>query len=242
MIQLIPAIDIINGQCVRLTKGDYAQKTVYSDSPAEVAKGFEQLGFQRLHVVDLDGAKSKHIVNEQVLRSITETTTLTVDFGGGIKTDEDIRKAFDAGAAMVTVGSIAVLQPELCFEWLNEYGPERIILGADVRHGKISINGWKEDSDEDLLPFLRKYVEAGIRNVLCTEISKDGTLAGPAIGLYQRIMQEYPQLHLIASGGVSSIDDIRALDRAGIPAVVFGKAIYEGRIDLKELGQWSNNL
>jgi phosphoribosylformimino-5-aminoimidazole carboxamide ribotide isomerase len=242
MIQLIPAIDIINGQCVRLTKGDYAQKTVYSDSPSEVAKGFEQLGFQRLHVVDLDGAKSKHIVNDQVLRSITETTTLTVDFGGGIKTDEDIRKAFDAGAAMVTVGSIAVQQPELCFKWLNEYGPERIILGADVRHGKISINGWKEDSDEDLLPFLRKYVEAGIRNVLCTEISKDGTLAGPDIGLYQRIMQEYPQLHLIASGGVSSIDDIRALDRAGIPAVVFGKAIYEGRIDLKELGQWSNNL
>ena len=235
MIELIPAIDIINGQCVRLTKGDYQQKTVYSDSPAEVAKGFEQIGFQRLHVVDLDGAKSKHIVNDAVLRSITETTGLTVDFGGGIKTDDDIRKAFDAGAAMVTVGSIAVQQPELCFEWLEKYGPERIILGADVRHGKISINGWKEDSDEDLLPFLRKYIDAGIRNVLCTEISKDGTLAGPAIELYLRIMQEYPELHLIASGGVSSIDDIKALDAAGIPAVVFGKAIYEGRIDLKEL-------
>lgn len=235
MIELIPAIDIINGQCVRLTKGDYQQKTVYSDSPAEVAKGFEQIGFQRLHVVDLDGAKSKHIVNDAVLRSITETTGLTVDFGGGIKTDDDIRKAFDAGAAMVTVGSIAVQQPELCFEWLEKYGPERIILGADVRHGKISINGWKEDSDEDLLPFLRKYIDAGIRNVLCTEISKDGTLAGPAIELYRRIMQEYPELHLIASGGVSSIDDIKALDAAGIPAVVFGKAIYEGRIDLKEL-------
>ena len=235
MIQLIPAIDIINGQCVRLTKGDYQQKTVYSDSPAEVAKGFEQIGFQRLHVVDLDGAKSKHIVNDAVLRSITETTGLTVDFGGGIKTDDDIRKAFDAGAAMVTVGSIAVQQPELCFEWLEKYGPERIILGADVRHGKISINGWKEDSDEDLLPFLRKYIDAGIRNVLCTEISKDGTLAGPAIELYRRIMQEYPELHLIASGGVSSIDDIKALDAAGIPAVVFGKAIYEGRIDLQKL-------
>jgi phosphoribosylformimino-5-aminoimidazole carboxamide ribotide isomerase len=235
MIELIPAIDIINGQCVRLTKGDYQQKTVYSDSPAEVAKGFEQIGFQRLHVVDLDGAKSKHIVNDAVLCSITETTGLTVDFGGGIKTDDDIRKAFDAGAAMVTVGSIAVQQPELCFEWLEKYGPERIILGADVRHGKISINGWKEDSDEDLLPFLRKYIDAGIRNVLCTEISKDGTLAGPAIELYRRIMQEYPELHLIASGGVSSIDDIKALDAAGIPAVVFGKAIYEGRIDLKEL-------
>ena len=240
MIELIPAIDIINGQCVRLTKGDYQQKTVYSDSPAEVAKGFEQLGFKRLHVVDLDGAKSKHIVNDEVLRRITTETKLTVDFGGGIKTDEDIRKAFDAGAKMVTVGSIAVQQPELCFEWIRKYGAERIILGADVRHGKISINGWKEDSDEDLLPFLRKYIDAGIKNVLCTEISKDGTLAGPAIELYKSIMQEYPELHLIASGGVSSIDDIKALDAAGIPAVVFGKAIYEGRIDLKELVQWSN--
>ena len=235
MIELIPAIDIINGQCVRLTKGDYQQKTVYSDSPAEVAKGFEQLGFKRLHVVDLDGAKSKHIVNDEVLRRITTETKLTVDFGGGIKTDEDIRKAFDAGAKMVTVGSIAVQQPELCFEWLEKYGPERIILGADVRHGKISINGWKEDSDEDLLPFLRKYIDAGIKNVLCTEISKDGTLAGPAIDLYKSVMRVYPELHLIASGGVSSMDDIKALDAAGIPAVVFGKAIYEGRIDLRQL-------
>lgn len=240
MIELIPAIDIINGQCVRLTKGDYEQKTVYSDSPAEVAKGFEQLGYKRLHVVDLDGAKSKHIVNDEVLRSITTGTKLTVDFGGGIKTDEDIRKAFDAGAKMVTVGSIAVQQPELCFEWLEKYGAERIILGADVRHGKISINGWKEDSDEDLLPFLRKYIDAGIRNVLCTEISKDGTLAGPAIDLYRSIMEEYPELHLIASGGVSSMDDIKALDAAGIPAVVFGKAIYEGKINLKELWDWQN--
>jgi phosphoribosylformimino-5-aminoimidazole carboxamide ribotide isomerase len=235
MIELIPAIDIINGQCVRLTKGDYQQKTVYSDSPAEVAKGFEQLGFKRLHVVDLDGAKSKHIVNDEVLRRITTETKLTVDFGGGIKTDEDIRKAFDAGAKMVTVGSIAVQQPELCFEWLDKYGAERIILGADVRHGKISINGWKEDSDEDLLPFLRKYIDAGIKNVLCTEISKDGTLAGPAIDLYKSVMRVYPELHLIASGGVSSLDDIKALDAAGIPAVVFGKAIYEGRIDLRQL-------
>jgi phosphoribosylformimino-5-aminoimidazole carboxamide ribotide isomerase len=235
MIELIPAIDIINGQCVRLTKGDYQQKTVYSDSPAEVAKGFEQLGFKRLHVVDLDGAKSKHIVNDEVLRSITRETKLTVDFGGGIKTDEDIRKAFDAGAQMVTVGSIAVQQPELCFEWLDKYGPERIILGADVRHGKISINGWKEDSDEELLPFLRKYIDAGIKNVLCTEISKDGTLAGPAIDLYKSVMRVYPELHLVASGGVSSLDDIKALDAAGIPAVVFGKAIYEGRIDLRQL-------
>ena len=235
MIELIPAIDIIDGQCVRLTKGDYDQKTVYRDSPAEVAKEFEQLGFKRLHVVDLDGAKSKHIVNDSVLRRITTETNLTVDFGGGIKTDEDIEKAFEAGAAMVTVGSIAVTQPDLFIGWLNKYGAEHMILGADVRNGKISINGWKEDSAEDLLPFLQKYIEAGVKNVLCTEISKDGTLQGPAIELYKEVMKEYPQLHLIASGGVSSKDDIEALDRAGIPAVVFGKAIYEGRINLKEL-------
>jgi phosphoribosylformimino-5-aminoimidazole carboxamide ribotide isomerase len=234
-IELIPAIDIINGQCVRLTKGDYDQKTVYSDSPATMAKEFEALGFQRLHVVDLDGAKSKHIVNDDVLRRITTETRLTVDFGGGIKTDEDLEKAFASGAAMVTVGSIAVTQPELFMGWLERYGAEKMILGADVRHGKISINGWKEDSGEDLLPFLKKYVDAGVRNVLCTEISKDGTLAGPAIDLYKRIMDTYPQLHLIASGGVSSKEDIEALDAAGIPAVVFGKAIYEGRIDLKTL-------
>ena len=240
MIELIPAIDIINGQCVRLTKGDYEQKTVYRDSPAEVAKEFEQIGFRRLHVVDLDGAKSKHIVNSQVLQDITTKTQLTVDFGGGIKTEADIAAAFAAGAQLVTIGSIAVTHPDLFMGWLQKYGAERIILGADVRNGKISINGWKEDSAEDLLPFLRKYVDAGVRNVLCTEISKDGTLQGPAIELYQRVMSVYPELHLIASGGVSSMDDIRALDAAGIPAVVFGKAIYEGRINLKELWDWQN--
>ena len=235
MIELIPAIDIIGGECVRLTKGDYDQKTVYRDSPAEVAKEFEDLGFKRLHVVDLDGAKSKHIVNDAVLKSITTETNLIVDFGGGIKTDEDIEKAFASGASMVTVGSIAVTHPELFMGWLEKYGAERMILGADVRHGKISINGWKEDSEEDLLPFLKKYIDAGVRNVLCTEISKDGTLSGPAIDLYKEIMAAYPELHLIASGGVSSIDDIKALDKAGIPSVVFGKAIYEGKINLNEL-------
>ena len=235
MIELIPAIDIIEGQCVRLTKGDYDRKTVYRDSPAEVAKEFEQLGFKRLHVVDLDGAKSKHIVNSSVLSRITAETRLIVDFGGGIKTDEDIEKAFEAGASMVTVGSIAVTQPELFMGWLDKYGADRMILGADVRNGKISINGWKEDSTEDLLPFLKKYIDAGVRTVLCTEISKDGTLQGPAIDLYKQVMQVYPTLHLIASGGVSSIDDIKGLDAAGIPAVVFGKAIYEGKINLKEL-------
>ena len=235
MIELIPAIDIIDGKCVRLTKGDYAQKTIYSDSPADMAKEFEALGFTRLHVVDLDGAKSKHIVNDKVLRDITTATRLVVDFGGGIKTDDDLEKAFDAGAKMVTVGSIAVTQPDLFGQWLSTYGPDHMILGADVRNGKISINGWKEDSAEDLLPFLQKYIDLGVKNVLCTEISKDGTLQGPATELYRSVIAAYPTLHLIASGGVSSEEDIDALERAGIPAVVFGKAIYEGRINLQSL-------
>jgi phosphoribosylformimino-5-aminoimidazole carboxamide ribotide isomerase len=239
MIELIPAIDIIDGQCVRLTKGDYDQKSVYG-APLDMALEFERIGFKRLHMVDLDGAKSKHIVNDAVLQVVTTKTQLSIDFGGGIKSDEDIEKAFAAGASMVTIGSIAVTQPDLFMGWLKKYGTERIILGADVRHGKISINGWKEDSTEDLLPFLQKYVEAGVRNVLCTEISKDGTLAGPAIDLYKKVIETYPQLHLIASGGVSSIDDIKALEAAGIPAVVFGKAIYEGKIDLKDLWDWQN--
>ena len=235
MIELIPAIDIINGQCVRLTKGDYDQKKVYNDDPVAVAKEFEQTGFRRLHIVDLDGAKSKHIVNDDVLRRITSETGLIVDFGGGIKTGEDIEKAFEAGASMVTVGSIAVTQPQLFITWLTQYGADKMILGADVRNGMISINGWKEDSTEELLPFLKKYIDAGVKNVLCTEISKDGTLQGPAVTLYKEVMKAYPQLHLIASGGVSRKEDIEELEREGIPAVVFGKAIYEGRIDLKEL-------
>lgn len=234
-IELIPAIDIINGQCVRLTKGDYEQKKIYNNNPAEVAREFERLGFKRLHVVDLDGAKSKHIVNDAVLKAITSSTNLIVDFGGGIKTEADIEKAFSAGAAMVTVGSIAVTQPELFMQWLEKYGAERMILGADVRNGKISINGWKEDSAEDLLPFLKQYVDKGVHNVLCTEISKDGTLSGPATDLYKQIMSEYPNLHLIASGGISSNEDIEELNCNNIPAVVFGKAFYEGRIDINKL-------
>lgn len=240
MIELIPAIDIIGGQCVRLSKGDYASKKVYADSPAEVAQRFEQAGFKRLHVVDLDGAKSRHIVNVAALKAITTQTNLTVDFGGGIKTDDDIEKAFAAGAAMVTIGSVAVKEPELFEGWLNKYGADRIILGADVRNGKISINGWKEDSSEDLLPFLKRYIDKGVNTVLCTEISKDGMLQGPAIELYKEVMAAYPALHLIASGGVSSLDDIKALQASGIPAVVFGKAIYEGKIDLDELWHWQN--
>lgn len=234
-IEIIPAIDIINGQCVRLTKGDYEQKKIYNNDPAEVAREFERLGFKRLHVVDLDGAKSKHIVNDAVLKAITSSTNLIVDFGGGIKTEDDIEKAFAAGAAMVTVGSIAVTHPELFMQWLEKYGADRMILGADVRNGKISINGWKEDSAEDLLPFLKQYVDKGVRNVLCTEISKDGTLSGPATELYKKIMAEYPNLHLIASGGISCNEDIEELNCNNIPAVVFGKAFYEGRIDINKL-------
>jgi phosphoribosylformimino-5-aminoimidazole carboxamide ribotide isomerase len=181
-----------------------------------MAQVFERIGYQRLHVVDLDGAKSKHIVNGSVLSRITSETKLTVDFGGGIKTDEDIEEAFRCGASMVTIGSIAVTEPVRFMGWLGKYGSERIILGADVRNGRISINGWKEDSSEDLLPFLKKYIDAGVSKVLCTEISKDGTFAGPAIDLYQKVMETYPELHLIASGGVSSMDDIKALDAAGI--------------------------
>ena len=230
MIELIPAIDLIDGKCVRLTKGEYDSKKIYNEDPVAQAQEFERIGFKRLHVVDLDGAKSKHIVNDAVLRAITEETNLTVDFGGGIKTEADIEKAFDAGAAMVTLGSIAVTNPELCRKWIAAYGSEKIILGADVRNGKISINGWKEDSEEELIPFLKKYVDMGVKNVLCTEISKDGTLAGPATELYKQLMAEYPQLHLIASGGVSCNEDIENLEAAGIPAVVFGKAYYEGRI------------
>lgn len=235
MIELIPAIDLIDGKCVRLTKGEYDSKKIYNEDPVAQAMEFERLGFKRLHVVDLDGAKSKHIVNDTVLRGITANTGLTVDFGGGIKTEEDIEKAFAAGASMVTLGSIAVTNPALCEKWLKTYGAEKIILGADVRNGMISINGWKEDSAEELIPFLKRYVDMGVRNVLCTEISKDGTLAGPATELYRRIMTEYPSLHLIASGGVSCNKDIVNLEEAGIPAVVFGKAYYEGRIRINEL-------
>ena len=234
-MELIPAIDILGGQCVRLRQGDYGQKTVYDESPVRMAHKLEEMGVTRLHIVDLDGAKSKHIVNEQVLREICATTRLTVDFGGGIKTDDDISRAFSAGARMVTVGSIAVQQPELFEQWLHHFGSDHIILGADVRDGRISINGWQEDSTEELIPFLRRYVRMGVHNVLCTDISRDGMLQGPSIELYRQVMTEFPDLHLIASGGVSSADDIRALEEAGVPAVVFGKALYEGKIDLRSL-------
>ena len=241
-MELIPAIDIIEGKCVRLTKGDYDTKKVYGD-PLEMARRFEDMGLRRLHVVDLDGAKSKHVVNLATLKAITSQTSLIVDFGGGVKADEDLEKAFEAGAAMVTAGSIAITEPERYLGWLAKYGAERLILGADVRNGRISINGWKEDSDVLLEDFLLRYMQAGTKNVLCTEISRDGTLAGPAIDLYSSIMRRYPLCHLIASGGVGSTEDILALEAAGIPAVVFGKAYYEGHIDLEKLsrGQIANS-
>ena len=235
MIELIPAIDIIDGKCVRLSKGEYDSKKVYNENPLEVAKGFEANGLKRLHVVDLDGAASKHIVNYRTLEQLAGHTSLTIDFGGGIKTDDDLHIAFDSGAQMVTLGSIAIKNPELFERWLKTYGNERIILGADAKNGKIAVSGWKEESETELMDFLARYITKGVSKVLCTDISRDGMMEGPATDLYREIMQAHPDIHLIASGGVSNIDDIYRLDEAGIPAVVFGKAIYEGRIRLKEL-------
>lgn len=238
MIELIPAIDIIDGKCVRLTKGDYATSKVYNEDPVEVALEIESYGLGRLHVVDLDGAKSKHVVNHRVLHRIASRTSLKIDFGGGIKSDEDLVIAFENGAQMVTVGSVASQQPELFLKWLEAYGGEKMILGADTRDGFISVNGWQEESRQELLPYLGEYIGHGVRNVLCTDIHKDGMLQGPSVELYRQIMATYPTLHLIASGGVSSLDDIRELDKAGIPAVVFGKALYEGRFTLKQLSDF----
>lgn len=235
MIEIIPAIDIIDGKCVRLTKGDYNTKKVYNEDPVEVAKMFESYGIRRLHTVDLDGAKSQHIVNYKTIEKIADHTSLVIDFGGGIKSDEDLDIAFQSGASMVTIGSVAVKKPELFDSWLQKYGDNKIILGADVKNGLISINGWKEEGSDELIPFLRGYINKGVDNVLCTDISKDGMLQGPAIDLYKKLMALFPELHLIASGGVSCIEDIEALEEAGIPAVVFGKAIYEGKIEMKEL-------
>ncbi|MCD8235388.1 MAG: 1-(5-phosphoribosyl)-5-[(5-phosphoribosylamino)methylideneamino]imidazole-4-carboxamide isomerase [Prevotellaceae bacterium] len=234
-IEIIPAIDIIEGKCVRLTQGDYRQKTIYNDDPLEVAKMFESHGIRRLHVVDLDGARSKHVVNWKVVERIASATGLTIDFGGGIKTEADVDIAFASGACYVTVGSIAVTDSAAFVGWIEKYGADKMILGADVKDGHISINGWKEESEDELLPFIEKYMAHGINNVLCTDISKDGMLQGPSVKLYGSIMSEHPGLHLIASGGVSSVDDIVELRDAGIPAVVFGKAIYEGRIGMDEL-------
>ena len=235
MIELIPAIDIIDGKCVRLSQGDYDTKKIYNENPLEVAKEFEANGIQRLHVVDLDGAKSSHVVNYKVLDAIAGHTSLTIDFGGGIKTDEDLVIAFENGAHMVTLGSVAVKKPELFKKWLHQYGAEKIILGADVKDNRISVSGWLEEGPQELMPFLTNYTQEGVSKVLCTDISRDGMLQGPSIELYKQVMQRFPTMHLIACGGVSGVDDIIRLDDAGIPAVVFGKALYEGRITMKDL-------
>lgn len=238
MIELIPAIDIIDGKCVRLSQGNYDSKKVYNENPLEVAKEFEAYGIRRLHVVDLDGAASQHVVNYRTLEQIATQTSLIIDFGGGIKTSGDIEIAFDSGAEMITLGSVAVKHPELFDEWLQTYGNEKIILGADVKDNRIAINGWKEESPQELMPFLNQHINKGVTKVLCTDISRDGMLKGPALDLYRSIMEAHPELHLIASGGISGMEDILKLDEAGIPAAVFGKAIYEGRISLKELSRY----
>lgn len=235
MIDIIPAIDIIEGQCVRLSQGDYSSKKVYSVNPAEVAKQFEDAGIRRLHVVDLDGAKAQHIVNYKTLEAITNQTSLKVDFGGGLKSDEDLRIAFECGASMITGGSIAVKDRELFLHWLSIYGPDRIILGADAKDQKIAISGWIEESTMELIPFIKDYHELGVSQVICTDIAKDGMLSGTNVALYRDILSQMPHLYLVASGGVSTIEDIEALQQAGVPAVIFGKAIYESRFSLKSL-------
>ena len=235
MIEIIPALDIIGGKCVRLTQGDYGRKTVYGDDPVEVARRFADAGLRRLHVVDLDGAKAQHIINYNVLERIVARTALEVDFGGGLKSDDDLRIAFECGASMVTGGSIAVKSPAVFASWIARYGGDRIILGADVRDEYIAVSGWKEESGLKLFPFLDEHVSRGVRKTVCTDIGRDGMLQGPALPLYRKIRERYPELYLIASGGVGNMDDIRALAQADVPAVIFGKALYEGRITMEEI-------
>ncbi len=234
-IELIPAIDLIDGKCVRLSKGDYDTKKIYNENPLEVALEFEAHGIKRLHVVDLDGAKAGQIINHKILESIASKTNLIVDFGGGLKTTEDLRIAFECGAKMVTGGSIAVKNPGEFTGWIQKYGAEKIILGSDVKDKKIAISGWTETSTLDLFDFLEDYIAKGITKTICTDISKDGMLQGPSIDLYKDILARFPDLYLIASGGVSSMADIEALAEAGLPAVIFGKAVYEGHITMKDL-------
>lgn len=239
MIDIIPAIDIIDGQLVRLKQGDYNEKTVYSQNPLEVAKKFEDVGIKRLHVVDLDGAKAKHIVNYKTLETLATKTNLVIDFGGGIKSDEDVKIAFDSGASYITGGSIAVNRPQLFLSWLEKYGSDKIILGADLKDGRIATTGWTESSDAKWQSFIQSYVSRGVRRVISTDISKDGMMVGPNIMLYSDMMEQFPELHVTASGGVSCISDIKQLDEAGVPAVIVGKAIYEGHITINDLIEYA---
>lgn len=236
-MKIIPAIDIIDGKCVRLTKGDYSQQTTYDYSPVELAKNYEKLGFKFLHLVDLDGAKAGQVRNLETLKQICSETNLNIDFGGGVKTEADLKAVLDAGAKQVTIGSLAVKDKTLFKSWIEKYGADKFILGADVHDLKIAVGGWLETSSIDLFDFIEEYVALGIRTVLCTDISKDGTLTGPSFDLYNQIMEQFPQIDLIASGGVSKIEDVMELDQNKIPAVVIGKAIYENKIDLEELAQ-----
>lgn len=235
-MKLIPAIDILDGKCVRLTKGDYTTQKVYNTNPVEVAKEFEANGIRFLHLVDLDGAKSKHIVNYKVLEDIAQATSLHIDFGGGIKSNEDVKIAFESGANQLTGGSIAVQEPALFLSWLEQYGPERILLGADANQRMIATHGWLATSGIDVVDFIRSFEQKGIQSVVCTDISKDGMLQGPSLDLYKEIMQE-TGVQLIASGGVSSIDDLQQLKELGCAGAIIGKAIYEGRITLNELSK-----
>ncbi len=235
MIEIIPAIDLIDGKCVRLTQGDYARKVIYDENPLRVAGEFESSGFKRLHIVDLDGAKNGEITNLKVLETIARETNLTIDFGGGIKTDEDIQSVFSAGAAMASIGSIAVKEPDKFFAWLEKYGSEKILLGADVKNKKLAINGWQTATDLEITSFLESYFAKGAKQVFCTDISKDGLLQGSSNELYSQILSRLPELKLIASGGVSRIEDIYELEKIGCAGVIVGKAIYEGKITLEEL-------
>ena len=235
-MRIIPAIDIINGKCVRLTKGDYATEKIYADNPLEMAKAFEDHGIQYLHLVDLDGAKSKHIVNHRLLAEIASKTSLKVDFGGGLKAKEDIKIAFESGAAQITAGSLAISNPELFVECLSIYGSDKIILGADCRNRKVATQGWLEDSEQEVLDFIQNYEQQGIQYVVCTDIAKDGMLEGPSVALYQEIIAQ-SQVKLIASGGVSSMLDLEILKKIGCEGAIVGKAIYENKISLKELSQ-----
>ncbi|HEX8286701.1 MAG TPA: 1-(5-phosphoribosyl)-5-[(5-phosphoribosylamino)methylideneamino]imidazole-4-carboxamide isomerase [Pyrinomonadaceae bacterium] len=235
MIEIIPAIDLIDGKCVRLSQGDFARKKIYDDNPSEVAKQYEAFGLRRLHIVDLDGAKNGKVTNLKVLETIARETNLKIDFGGGIKTNDDIQSVFDSGAALASIGSVAVKAPVLFFDWIEKYGSEKILLGADVRAEKLAINGWQTATELEIVPFLENYYAKGATQVFCTDISKDGLLQGSANELYRRILSHLPELKLIASGGVSSIEDIRQLDEIGCSGVIVGKAIYEGKISLQEL-------
>ena len=235
-MRIIPAIDIIDGKCVRLSKGDYSTKKIYNENPLEVAKEFEAHGIKHLHLVDLDGAKSKHIVNYKVLETIALKTNLQIDFGGGLKSGDDLHVAFESGAHQITGGSIAVKDRDTFLSWLSTYGARKIILGADANHGKVAVSGWQEESDLELIPFVQEYQSEGIEYVICTDISKDGMLQGPAFDLYQKMLSETKKgLNLIASGGISTFDELPKLADIGCEGTIIGKAIYEGKISLKQL-------